>query len=257
MIYHLVNDLQVALNKKLNFIERNSTMKEPENDDENHSLNSQNSFQNPYDIITQLQKMMSSIKDAFVSLNNLQTKNSNSGENKSNNFSRIDMSIPQFSDEYQNNPIEFLDNLKQYLMIKNIPVMCQSLIIKTAFNGRAKSWFMANSQKWKDFSEFESDFLSEFFSIEFRTEMTNAWRDRRFTRMDGTFVNYFYEQVRQACYLEPPLADYSRNFSIVSQFPRRVQESMSTVNLSDTNRVVKTLAWLDVTERMIENNSNN
>lgn len=94
-----------------------------------------------------------------------------------------------------------MSDLKEYLEIKDIPDDCELLIIKTAMKGRAKAWFLANLNNWGKFEEFESEFFNEFFSIEYRTEMTNSWRDRRFSRKDEIFVNCFHEQVRQACYL--------------------------------------------------------
>lgn len=254
-LYRSFSESQMALNDSLESARGLSN----ENFGNNSGDNKYNHYDNngdSKDILTQLNNMMSIIKDAFVNLSNSQTSRANGNTNRPRNVTNIDMAIPQFYDEYQDNPIEFLDNIKQYMEIKNIPNECESLIVKSALKGRSKSWFMANNNIWSNFSEFEKDFLLEFFSIEFCTEMTNVCRDRRFGRMDKTFVNYFYQQVRQACYLEPPLADYSRNFSIIRQLPRKVQDAMAAVDLSDTNKVVRTLAWLDGTERGENGHSN-
>lgn len=201
--------------------------------------------------LTEINEVLKMIKDTFVNIQKNQIDNNNRNEDNSrrrNNKIKIDIPIPQFYDEYRNNPVEFIIDLKQYLEIKDIPQECELLIIKTAMKGRARAWFLANMCNWNGFEHFEADFYSEFFSIEFRTEMTNAWRDRRFCKKDGTFVNFFHEQTRQACYLEPPMSDYARNFSIVRQLPKRVQDAMASVDLLDKKRIIKTLAWLDGTE---------
>ncbi|XP_043475020.1 uncharacterized protein LOC122506772 [Leptopilina heterotoma] len=245
ILYRLLSESQMALNDSLESA-RGSSNENFGNYSEDKKYNYYDNNGDPNNILTQLNNMMTTIKDAFVNLSNSQTSKANGFNNKAKNVTNIDMVIPQFYDQYQDNPIKFLDNIKQYIKIKNVPNECESLIIKTALKGRAKSWFMSNNNKWGSFAQFEEDFLLEFFSIEFRTEMTNVWRDRRFGRMDKTFVNYFYQQVS---YLEPPLADYSRNFLIIRQLPRKVQDVMAAVDLSDTNKVVRTLAWLDRTER--------
>ncbi|XP_043473412.1 U1 small nuclear ribonucleoprotein 70 kDa-like [Leptopilina heterotoma] len=209
------------------------------------------------DIFKGIKNIMTNIEASaeIIRKNNSQTNHNNSNQNNNTGYNiKVDIPMPEFVDEFQNNPVEFLIELKEYFDLKKIPHECFPVIIRRALKGRAKAWYSANSDKWENFCEFESNFKSEFDSIEYRAEKTNEWRNRKFSKKDESFVQYFYYQVKEANYIDPPLTDYSRNYAIVRQLPRKVQETLAAIRLNDTSQIVKALAWLDNTEREFKQN---
>lgn len=85
-------------------------------------------------------------------MGNLQTQMSQQNFNRNKcetrrrkgQLSKIDIPIPEFSAEYEHNPIEFICNLEQYIDIERIAEDCESLITKRLLKGRARSWFYAS-----------------------------------------------------------------------------------------------------------------
>ena len=52
--------------------------------------------------------------------------------------------------------------------------------------------------------------------------------------------------------MDPPLPEYTRNYLIIRLLPTRIQDSLATVDFANTSKVIKTLSWLDGTERTTE-----
>lgn len=222
-----------------------------------NETNSKENFQSGQ-LYSELTDLFKSINTMFNSLqgtvetkqtNNSQNSKAISNEKKFNFNAKIEIPIPEFSDEYINNPVEYIIDLKEYLDLKNIMNEGVPLIIRRSLKGRARAWYFANFHKCNDFSEFEMDFCEEFDSMEYRAEKTNEWRNKRFSRNDKSFVQYFYEQVKESNYIDPPLSEYARNYAIVRQLPRKIQDTLACIKLGETAQIVKTLSWLDNSER--------
>ena len=158
-------------------------------------------------------------------------------------YGNMDVKLPTFDAEHGGNPKEFLKNIERYLTIKRIKGMAKIIVVGEALVGRAKLWYEAN--EFEEFAVFRDAFLEEFCSIPIQARLRLKWANRRYQQRDGTLVEYYYQQLKEAQYLEPRPTEYEIRYTIVSQMPEQVRSSMAAVNYNDSSTITQALSSLD------------
>ena len=69
--------------------------------------------------------------------------------------------------------------------------------------------------------------------------------DRRCDSNEGSFLTYYYREVRDARYFIIKLTLYEVNYSIIQQYPISIKEMLATLNCNDDVLIGQTLANLD------------
>lgn len=161
-------------------------------------------------------------------------------------YLNINIKVPKFSDNI--NPLEFLNDLEKYFRFKNVRPEHQLVVIESLIDGRVKLWYEIVKDTLFDFNSFKSAFKNEFYSIPVRVKFKSQWMSRKYNKTtDGTMQTFFYKQLREARYFDPPLTPYEINYSIMQQFPPSTRVALSAVNLSDSNLVAQALFQIDGT----------
>ena len=159
--------------------------------------------------------------------------------------SQLDYKIPKFSNENECHPLEFLDKMEKFFRIKNINDEKKLVSIEIALEGNARLWFNLTND-FDTYENFKLAFQARFFSIPIQVKIKNMWATRKYSgKRDDSFQNYYYQQAKEASYIQPKISEYEKNYIIIKQFPWWVQEALATANFNDANAISHTLANLD------------
>ena len=61
--------------------------------------------------------------------------------------------------------------------------------------GRAKTWFNINRDRFLTYEEFEVAFLDEIYSMPIQVRIRNQWRNRRYNRGDKSMLSFFMNKL--------------------------------------------------------------
>ena len=151
--------------------------------------------------------------------------------------------LPTYAGTIVEDANEYLRDIEQYLIIKNIPEFFQPKIIANSLKDRARVWFNAVRGEMQSFNDFSNKFKAEFLTEEISERAKAAWRSKRY--VDGNIVNYYYMRFGEAIKFYPPLSPYKINKTIIMQMPQEVQFALVGIDLSETQSVVRALARID------------
>lgn len=158
----------------------------------------------------------------------------------------LNIEVPKFNEE--RNPLEYLENLERYMSLKNVREEYKMTVLENILEGRVKTWYQVTKNAITNFGVFKAHFRKEFYAIPNRVQFKNLWFSRKYKVNDGSMQSYFYKQIREAQYFEPPLSAYEINYTIVQQLPLRVKTNLAAINFAETNAVSRALAQLDMSQ---------
>lgn len=159
-------------------------------------------------------------------------------------FMNVNPRVPTFTEK--TNPKQYLEEIRNYLKIKNIPEGFTLIMVENILAPHIKTWYQTNAGIITSFEDFENKFLEKYYSVPVRVAWKTAWLMRTYDGSDGTMQEYFYDQHNRAKYFDPLLSTYEINFSILQQMPMSIIVATSAVNFSDSAMAVQTLAQLDI-----------
>lgn len=163
---------------------------------------------------------------------------------------QININVPKFCEE--SNPMEYIESIERYLKLKNVCEEQCLMVVENIIEGRVRIWYEVVKNQVSTFIEFKHAFLNEFYSIPVRVRFKNQWAYRKYKSSDGSMHSYFYKQLKETRYFDPPLTPYEINYSIIQQLPSRIRSNLSTVNFSDSNSVAQALAQIDLAQEDFE-----
>lgn len=198
----------------------------PKFGENNDSANARRSVQNENDLQGNNSELINGILKQFQAL-------------------QINISLPLF-DPDRSNPMEFIRNFEKYSIRKNISEDDKLLIVEDALQGTVKIWFDAITTPFLNYNEFKEVFLKEFFSLEARMQVKSEWENKRFNSSNKSLQMYYNQQLKVAKFTVPKMEQYEINFIIISQLPPHVRDILSTIDYTDSDRISKTLARLDL-----------
>lgn len=79
---------------------------------------------------------------------------------------QIDIALPIFSGDLSEDPIEFIQELEQYMIYRRIPSEYQTKTLQNALRGNARIWFDAVRHDLDNFGQFCDAFRNEFLSVD-------------------------------------------------------------------------------------------
>ena len=156
----------------------------------------------------------------------------------------IDVKTPKFFDEMSLNPCEFLEDMERFYILKGIKEDRKLVFIQQALDGKARLWLDLKGS-FENYTAFKEAFLSEFYSTPVAIKIKSKWIARKFNGQNGTLQTFFYKQAKEANYFIPKMSAYEINYSILQQFPFWVQESLASIDFSNSSLIGQTLALLD------------
>lgn len=166
----------------------------------------------------------------------------------------LDIKVPKFCDEDKKHPIEFLNELENYLNARNIIESTKMLVVESSLEGRAKDWYSTIKSTITTFESFKENLKKTFFSIPNQIKIKEKWQEKRFTKKDNSLEMYFAEQLKYAQFFEPKMINFEVNFKIAKQLPWRAREALVGANFEDSNTITSRLQYLDLNQK--EENEN-
>jgi hypothetical protein len=170
---------------------------------------------------------------------------------------QLEIKAPKFSEDDNQNPLQFLHELENYFSVSNISEAQKLWTVNSSLSGRAKTWWDINKDICDDYENFKNLFKEEFYSVQYRVKSKNRWSARRYRLSDGNLRSYFNKQNREAKYFEPKLSGYEINYAIIQQLPFRIRDILATVDYSNTKLILQTLANLDSSQEEKDNKQGN
>lgn len=119
-------------------------------------------------------------------------------------FSQIDATMPKFSGESTQNPLEFIDDFNKYCKAKNVRANSKLSTLEAALTGRASLWFNVQPN-FQTFEVFIEAVKTEFHSVPVQVKVKTDWSHRRYRENEGNLQTYFYKQLRAASFIVPAL----------------------------------------------------
>lgn len=165
-------------------------------------------------------------------------------------YLQINMPVPKFSEN--SNPMNFIDELDRYFKFKNVREEHKLLVVESLIEGRLKIWFEIEKNVIANFEAFKVAFKNEFYSVPVKVRIKNQWATRRYSGEEESLHGYFFKQLKESRYFDPPLSAYEINFAIIQQLPIKVQIALSTLDYSQTNLVTQALSQMDVVHKQFE-----
>lgn len=159
---------------------------------------------------------------------------------------QIDVKTPAFRGEEHTNPREFLEELENYFVIKNISENQKVLVAKSCLGDRAKMWMMARGGVITNYEGFREQFLDEFYSTPIQIKFKSRWNSRHYRIQDGSLQTYFLTQIKEAKYFIPEMSAFETNYTTIQQMPWRVRDALTVIDFADTKRIIQALAHLDL-----------
>lgn len=156
-----------------------------------------------------------------------------------------DIKLPKF--EESENPNHFIEKLRKFFTVKKVADDNKLNILEGAFDGRVRAWFETKKNSFINYKDFEKKFLEEFYSIPIRVRIKSNWLAKRFEPNKESLNSYFLGQVQQAQYFLPKMEEYEVYYTIISQMPIRVRESLATIDFSNFNSISQASTQLDIT----------
>ena len=92
---------------------------------------------------------------------------------------------------------------------------------------------------------FEEGLLREFFSPQIQARLHLNWLTRKFSPKEDSLVEFFYNQRRDAQYIEPKQSELDINLAIFNPIPERLRSVFSAVKASDSDAIHQALLSLD------------
>lgn len=172
----------------------------------------------------------------------------------------LDIKAPKFSDEDSKHPIEYVNDLENYLNARRIVDSARLLVISNSLSGKAKYWYENNKQTITSFESFKEQFKKAFFSIPIQMKIKEKWQNRRYKEEEKSLEVFFSEQLKVAQYFEPKMLNFEINFKIAQQLPWRAREALAGADFENAQTVVTRLQYLDLNpldktgEKETENN---
>ena len=169
---------------------------------------------------------------------------------------RTEVILPTFAGNGLENAEEFLSDLSQYLIIKEIPDFYQSKVIMNALRDQAKIWFNAVRYEMVNLEDFRVRFREKYVSEEVQDRSKRIWETKKYH--EGSLINYYYRRVAEASKFYPALTQYKINKTIIAQFPQEIQLALAGVALENTQLVVRALGRVeDSQEKLSRSNFQN
>ena len=83
-------------------------------------------------------------------------------------------------------------------------------LIEIALEDNARLWFDLQNN-FDNYKVFKIAFQARFFSIPIQVSVKNKWATREYNeRKDNNFVNYYYQQSKEASYILPKMTEYEK-----------------------------------------------
>lgn len=160
----------------------------------------------------------------------------------------IDIPIPKFDANIDENAVEFLEDFEKYCVIKQIDEKMQLFLIGDRLGGRARHWFQ--SRAFASMNNFKTQFLVHFYSDTVKANNQTTWLSRKYTNhLDASFQNYFYDQIKKARHFDPPFKKTTLHIHIIQQLPLYIREKMTAVDYTDEDALAQILYNFDLLNR--------
>ena len=174
---------------------------------------------------------------------------------------RLEVNAPKFEDECTMNPQEFITELEKYFLVTRVEEGYKMSVVEGALDGRAKIWYRALRNVVNTYPRFKAAFLAEFYSIPIRVRIKSQWLSSPYTVQSGSLQTYFFKQITEAQYFDPPLDPLEINYTIIQQLPTQVQNSLISIDYTSMDAISGALSKLDAIanerERLKRNNPTN
>ena len=150
-------------------------------------------------------------------------------------FSNVEVKMPKFLDENESHPLEFLDRLDKFFRIKNISADKKMSAVEIALDRNARLWLDLQND-FENYEAFKVAFQASFFSVPIQVKVKSNWVTREYNeRRDGNFLNFYYQQYKEASYIRPIMTEYEKNYML----------ALASANFNDASTIAHALTNLD------------
>ena len=181
------------------------------------------------------------LKQSLESRNNCVVTNGNITHIKPKG---IEVNIPIFKDSRRCLPIKFLKDLDQYFSLLGVEDdMTKLLLVNTAMQGEAISWWTAYRDSIRSFEEFKDKFRARFFGQDRQNTLYTRFYSNNFK--EGRLTEYFLQEYNTVQQLENIGTNQHILSTLVTHLPANVQLLISTADMLNLETILIRLTQLD------------
>ena len=106
-------------------------------------------------------------------------------------YAQLDVKIPKFSNENSSNPLEFLNDLERFFIVKNTKEVKNMAVVQLAFENKSRLWLDLQSN-FEKYEKFKDSYIKELYSVPIQVKVKNRWTNRKFYKeIDVNYRTFF------------------------------------------------------------------
>ena len=171
------------------------------------------------------------------------------------------MKPPTFSGDHKERPIQFLNQLNDYLNIYRLEGKNSLCMISQCLVGNAKKWWQLNDGNFNNVDEFSRAFKNRFWNVDVQKMVRKKIDFNRFNESGkSTRTNYAMEIFSLAKDLDNPYSEEELVRAIGSHFERDIYGAIIGQGVKTSERLFEILDQFEdwaLTSKKINNNNQN
>lgn len=166
--------------------------------------------------------------------------------NQSYILSNNDLPLPVFENSQRTNPVRYLNELKTYFRLRNVPEHLQMILVSRSLTGSASRWFnVINDSTPLDMLSFEKAFLNEFWSQSDQERLRYQIFHGRYDKSCGmNFVEYFMSLCDNKQLLIPQINEREFVEAMCLQYTGSIRHSLIIASPQTINEMLRLLKSL-------------
>jgi hypothetical protein len=161
-----------------------------------------------------------------------------------------DFSLPTYDDGSETNPKFHLQQLEEYMRIRNVPKAFQLTIAYKSITGMAgRQWIQTVANNLTDYESFKQAFLNNWWSASRQAlARCNLYQEKYNRQSNLSLSGHFLKYATLASYLEPRPSDIEIIEAIRQHFPITVQRAMLGNQLNTVQETLNLLKRVEIME---------
>ena len=151
-----------------------------------------------------------------------------------------EISLPHFANGKNENPVQFINLLDDYFLLKATSEFQRHMIIKSALGGSVLSWFQIFIEPGTSYDSFKDIFISYFWDSHRQNQVKHKLEHGKYeARGKNDMAEHLIELAQLARLLNPPLEDHIFLEMAINQYPQEVRNALIVAKPASIVEAVK------------------
>lgn len=168
-------------------------------------------------------------------------------------FRLSECALPKFHGRKKDFPVQFLQELRTYYVIQDVPERYKLHVFSTAMLDNAKTWFKAFSPTFKNYLHCVEEFKRKFMNAEVQRVLKKDLEESTYVAKPGrTYVTHLLEMMVSNLDLLMPFSEEEFIKVVARHYPVMVQQVIIARRIDNLCALEDTLQSLDMAESLAQ-----